>query len=1119
MKKIFLLIFLSFLVYEGKSQIYLTNPIYGITYNRIKANNALNLPKIADTTNYQSTDTTNLFGVFQGKIIYFFNHHWHLVGSGTGGGVTPTDNLLHWDSFNNYYTPFSAYNTNSFYWNGSMLDFGGILNAGRLQGRDSVYIKSHWGGGTTPIDGIWHWDGSSLNPYSSSIANKFDNSSTHPSDFSNHLNYNGQFWVTNIIAGTTASSATALNGYSDNAHGAYLQTNSASGVNANALTTGNAVVGSANSGYAGWFISKGNTIVRFDSATVNQAKITNTGLFIVKTDTLATKAYARAHGGGGGSNPDTTKTVHIGHYATQYDLSKKFNKTDTLPASQIKYASGDTVNISSVALVPSDTTTNLGSRKLETKYNAAVSLAAKQNSLTLTTTGSSGASTLIGSTLNIPQYSGGGGGYSLPIATNNILGGVKIGSKMIISSGILNTKDSALFRNGSFTGNMNIGDTTYSIPLILYGMGSSISAGAYATPIPQNSYLGRLSTDYGWTLFNRASSGSKVVKTSTGDSSMVDKMHTYPLYNGTQSYFIFDAGINDNAGDTVTYKIALSQVLDSLIIRKSWPASKIIVVSPTPSPTRLVDSVFIKVNNTVCIIKGSVAVDVWHPMRIIYKSNHNIFNIDSLHPSTLGHYYLEKIITGFIPNTVHMAGNQLIYGNSTVNKNIYIGGNDTIKGYNYVKGTSFLTGGITQKMVNGALSLYQPYISTGGDFGELRFVPNKLNTNFLDSFSLAYIGQGSSNQFAIKRLGTGAINEWLVNNDDAQIWHGTLANIQSGYKYTMYGGGAYINGKGYINGSITVTGDAVTSDQRLMLYKNGNSRVALGVNSSGVLLIGNGVNTTQIGTISGTDGTTFTPTLYCTSGNNVGIGINPISYKLDVAGNIHGSGSLTIDGTWSLGGDATTNQQKLLLYKNANARVAIGVASDGSMQFGDGVNNFQFGTISGTDGTTFSQNAIITSVGKVGLGNYLPTAILQLKSGTSTAGTAPLKMARYSPSLMSTPEKYAVEVDSTISTGSNIYFTDNTATRYILAKTLTVTATLDFGSTAAQNNTDLTITLTGAAIGDIVELGTANASVLANSSFTAFVSASNTITVRFNNYSTSTQDPASGTFRVAIIKY
>ena len=34
----------------------------------------------------------------------------------------------------------------------------------------------------------------------------------------------------------------------------------------------------------------------------------------------------------------------------------------------------------------------------------------KQNTLTLTTTGTSGAATLVGSTLNVPQYSGGGGG-------------------------------------------------------------------------------------------------------------------------------------------------------------------------------------------------------------------------------------------------------------------------------------------------------------------------------------------------------------------------------------------------------------------------------------------------------------------------------------------------------------------------------------------------------------------------------------------------------------------------------------------------------------------------------------------------------------------------------------
>jgi hypothetical protein len=42
--------------------------------------------------------------------------------------------------------------------------------------------------------------------------------------------------------------------------------------------------------------------------------------------------------------------------------------------------------------------------------NLTTRFASKQNNLTLTTTGTSGAATLVGSTLNIPQYSGGGGG-------------------------------------------------------------------------------------------------------------------------------------------------------------------------------------------------------------------------------------------------------------------------------------------------------------------------------------------------------------------------------------------------------------------------------------------------------------------------------------------------------------------------------------------------------------------------------------------------------------------------------------------------------------------------------------------------------------------------------------
>lgn len=79
-------------------------------------------------------------------------------------------------------------------------------------------------------------------------------------------------------------------------------------------------------------------------------------------------------------------------------------------------------------------------------------------------------------------------------------------------------------------------------------------------------------------------------------------------------------------------------------------------------------------------------------------------------------------------------------------------------------------------------------------------------------------------------------------------------------------------------------------------------------------------------------------------------------------------------------------------------------------------------------------------------------------------------------------------------------------------------ATLDFPSTSAQTSSDLTISVTGAALGDVVALGVPNGAVSANSSFSAWVSSSNTVSVRFNNYSASPIDPGSGTFKVRLIK-
>jgi hypothetical protein len=91
-------------------------------------------------------------------------------------------------------------------------------------------------------------------------------------------------------------------------------------------------------------------------------------------------------------------------------------------------------------------------------------------------------------------------------------------------------------------------------------------------------------------------------------------------------------------------------------------------------------------------------------------------------------------------------------------------------------------------------------------------------------------------------------------------------------------------------------------------------------------------------------------------------------------------------------------------------------------------------------------------------------------------------------------------------------------TANVMSHFLTASATLDFISTAAQSSSELNITVTGAADGDVVSVGVPNASNNANSCFTARVSATNTVSVKFNNYSTGSIDPASGNFKVTVFK-
>lgn len=214
-------------------------------------------------------------------------------------------------------------------------------------------------------------------------------------------------------------------------------------------------------------------------------------------------------------------------------------------------------------------------------------------------------------------------------------------------------------------------------------------------------------------------------------------------------------------------------------------------------------------------------------------------------------------------------------------------------------------------------------------------------------------------------------------------------------------------------------------------------------------------------------------------------------------------------------GNIAMGVNSLLLQTSGDNNVAVG--QDAGSTLTTGSNNIFIGynTQPNIGNTSSDQlnigNWIYGNAGFIGIGVLSPTAKLHLEEGESGSNLAPVKFA--SGTLMTTPENGAVEYN-----GSNFHVTAG-GERYVLAKTLSETATLDFTSTSAGNSNDLTITLTGASEGDPVIIVPPGAAQLSNSSYSAYVSSANTVTVRFNNYSSGALDPDGGNFRVVLFKY
>jgi hypothetical protein len=361
------------------------------------------------------------------------------------------------------------------------------------------------------------------------------------------------------------------------------------------------------------------------------------------------------------------------------------------------------------------------------------------------------------------------------------------------------------------------------------------------------------------------------------------------------------------------------------------------------------------------------------------------------------------------------------------------------------------------------------------------------------------------------------VNHRFYNyNRATNVWSmAGVGSISSGLTGVLPVANGGTGSASFESGNIPFSNGTILTSDTSLFWDNTNKRLGISFKSPAYKIDVNSGTSTSLSALrlitSATSGSTGSSSL--------------VIDNTTVTSNIGNSYGILMKTNASATGFYVTNSgilgvQRSLINNLQSTLSALSVTTERtSGSSGQSLVDINSSTITGNIGSSYafrvntqanSHTFAILNNGNVGIGQTTPTAVLHLKTGTATASTAPLKFT--SGTNLTTAEAGAMEFN-----GTNLFFSPST-TRHTVNHGLTGSATLDFPSTTTLLSADLTITVTGAADGDVVSLGVPNAAVNANTSYSAWVSAANTVTVRFNNYSSGTVNPASGSFKVFVTK-
>jgi hypothetical protein len=306
----------------------------------------------------------------------------------------------------------------------------------------------------------------------------------------------------------------------------------------------------------------------------------------------------------------------------------------------------------------------------------------------------------------------------------------------------------------------------------------------------------------------------------------------------------------------------------------------------------------------------------------------------------------------------------------------------------------------------------------------------------------------------------------------------------------------------------------------LDIQQDGLTRLKLLKNPAEIIVGTFGPRINQVGGVQGG----LSLTAYQATSNQFIVGMG---FKLSSSDGISGLANRNVINFEAQDNLSTSGSSSILNLSKGRFYVTSGTAEMNMFNIGTTVE--QSGSASGITRGIYINPTIISAAdfraleiatgksilnGKVTVNSSLsPTAGLLLGAGSTTAGSAPLKLT--AGAVLTTPENGAIEFD-----GTDLYLTENTS-RYKLAKTVGGQVTTDFGvsSLSAFNNVTTTLTVTGAQPGDVVNVSANSGAVNpASIIITGYVTSAHTVTLRAYNASNSAVPIASDTYEVRVIR-